>query len=99
MTADTEETPLWRGTPSQWTNFGTYLFSLLLAAGVIAAYYYFRTRTTVSPLVLLGLVVPVLWTFSRWIGTRTIVYELTSERIKVTTGLLSRRTNELELYR
>ena len=37
MTADTEETPLWHGTPSQWTNFGTYLFCLILAAGMITA--------------------------------------------------------------
>lgn len=90
-----EETTLWRGTPSQWTNFGTYLFCLLLVAGVVAAYY----LTTGGPLILVALVAPVLLALMRWIGTRTHIYEVTSERIRVTTGVLSRRTSELELYR
>jgi uncharacterized membrane protein YdbT with pleckstrin-like domain len=35
----------------------------------------------------------------RWIATRCQRYEITSERVTITTGLLSRRTSELELYR
>jgi uncharacterized membrane protein YdbT with pleckstrin-like domain len=90
-----QETLVWRGTPSQWTNFGTYLFCLLLAAGVVAAYYF----SPPQPLILLGLILPALWALGRWIATRCQRYEITSERVKVTTGLLSRHTNELELYR
>src|SRR5882672_10810462 len=89
------ETPLWRGTPSQWTNFGTYFFCLLLAAGVVTGYYFMRDQ----PLILAGLAIPVLWAFCVWIATRCNIYEVTSERIKITTGLLSRHTQELELYR
>ncbi len=37
---ESQETLIWRGTPSQWTNFGTYFFCLLLAAGVVAAYFF-----------------------------------------------------------
>jgi uncharacterized membrane protein YdbT with pleckstrin-like domain len=98
MTTETEETPIWHGTPSQWTNFGVYVVCLLLAAGVIAAYFLVNPATP-EPFLLLGLVVPVLWGLGRWIGTRCHRYEITSERIKITTGLLSRRTSELELYR
>jgi uncharacterized membrane protein YdbT with pleckstrin-like domain len=94
--SDTTETPVWRGTPSQWTNFGTYFLCLLLAAGVIAAYWFISPR---NPLILIGLALPLLWGLSRWIATRTYRYEITSERIKITTGMLSRKTNELELYR
>jgi uncharacterized membrane protein YdbT with pleckstrin-like domain len=43
--------------------------------------------------------VPFLWAISRWIATRCQRYEVTSERVKVTTGLLSRHTSEIELYR
>jgi uncharacterized membrane protein YdbT with pleckstrin-like domain len=93
---ETEETLVWRGTPSQWTNFAAYFFSLLLAAGVVAAYVLVSPR---QPLILLGLIVPVLWMLTRWIATKCHRYEVTSERIKVTTGLLSRHTSELELYR
>lgn len=91
-----EETLLWKGTPSQWTNFGGYFFCLLLAAGVAAAYWLIVPR---QPLILAGLAIPVVWALSRWIATRTHRYEITSERIRVTTGLFSRVTTELELYR
>ncbi|MEO5957963.1 MAG: PH domain-containing protein [Opitutaceae bacterium] len=96
--ASSAETPVWRGTPSQWTNFGTYFFCLLLAVGIVAAYLLLPDLNA-QPLVLLGLAVPVLWMMGRWIATRCQRYEITSERIKITTGLLSRRTSELELYR
>jgi uncharacterized membrane protein YdbT with pleckstrin-like domain len=52
-----------------------------------------------QPLILVGLVVPALWMLARYIATRCQRYEVTSERVKVTTGLLSRHTNEIELYR
>ena len=91
-----QESLVWRGTPSNWTNFGTYFFCLLLAAGVVAGYLFV---TPPQPLILLGLIVPFLWAVSRWIATRCQRYEVTSERVKITTGLFSRRSNELELYR
>ena len=91
-----QETLVWRGTPSQWTNFGVYFFCLILAAGVVVGYVFV---TPPQPLILLGLIVPFLWAVSRWIATRCQRYEVTSERVKITTGLLSRRSNELELYR
>ena len=95
---ESQETLVWRGTPSQWTNFGSYLFCLILAAMIVAAYF-FVSPATPQPLILVGLVVPFLWAVSCWIGTRCHRYEITSERAKITTGLLSRRTNEIELYR
>jgi uncharacterized membrane protein YdbT with pleckstrin-like domain len=94
---DSEETLVWRGTPSQWTNFGTYLFCLVLAGMIVAAYY--LVRPPPQPLILAGLAVPVIWMLARWIATRCQRYEVTSERVKITTGLLSRHTSELELYR
>jgi uncharacterized membrane protein YdbT with pleckstrin-like domain len=96
MTDEPQETMVWRGTASQWTNFGTYFFCLLLIAGVVAAYV---LVTPTQPLILAGLAIPLLWALARWIGTRYHRYEITSERIKITTGLLSRHHTELELYR
>lgn len=93
-----QEDLVWRGTPSQWTNFGTYFFCLILAGGVVAAYFLINPAAP-EPLILAGLAIPVLWGLCAWIGTQTNRYEITSERVKVTTGLLSRRTSELELYR
>lgn len=95
-TNEPEETIIWTGTSSQWTNFGTYFFCVLLAAGVVAAYILVKPE---QPLILAALAVPVLWMIGKWIGTRCYRYEITSERIKITTGLLSRHRTELELYR
>jgi uncharacterized membrane protein YdbT with pleckstrin-like domain len=96
MSNEPEETIVWTGTASQWTNFGTYFFCVLLIAGVVTAYY---MVTPPQPLILIGLAIPLLWILAKWIGTRCQRYEVTSERIKVTTGLLSRQRTELELYR
>lgn len=92
---NSEETLVWKGSPSQWTNFGVYLFCLLLAAGIVAAYF----LTSVGPMVFAGLALPALYALTRWIGTRTQVYEITTERVRTSTGIFSRRTSELELYR
>ncbi len=93
-----EETLVWRGTPSQWTNFGTCFLCLLLAAGVLAAYFLLPAANQ-HPLILIGLAVPAGWLLAVWIGTKCHRYEITSERVKITTGLLSRKTSEIELYR
>lgn len=95
---DSDETLLWRGTSSQWTNFGVYLGSLLLAAGIVGGYFYLPPAYQ-QPLYFAALAVPALIILTRWIGTHFRVYEVTTERIKIRTGLLSRRFTELELYR
>ena len=94
-TTSPEESPVWRGSPSQWTNFGAYFFSLVVAGFIIAAYF----LTAAGPLVLLALVLPLGYIFARWLGTRSEVYEVTTERIRFSTGIFSRRGSELELYR
>ncbi len=90
-----EETILWKGSPSQWTNLGVYLLCLIFAAVVIVAY----ALTSVGTLVLVALALPVTFAFARWLATRTHVYQVTTERVLETTGVLSRRTSEIELYR
>ncbi|MEO6004766.1 MAG: PH domain-containing protein [Opitutus sp.] len=96
MTPPAEETVLWQGSPSQWTNFGAYIVCLLLTAGVIAGYLFTPDR----PIwILAGLALPLIYGLSRWWRTRGQRYEITSERIRISTGLLSRRTSEIELYR
>jgi uncharacterized membrane protein YdbT with pleckstrin-like domain len=96
MNPPSEETVLWKGSPSQWTNFGSYFFCLILIAGIIAAYYFTPNN---PPLILAAIAVPVLFGFIRWWQTRSQKYEITTERIRTSTGILSRRTSELELYR
>ena len=71
------ETPVWEGSPSQITNFWTYLLCLLTCV----------------------LVVPLFIAFWCWLKTRCTRYELTSQRILFSTGVFTKRTEILELYR
>lgn len=45
------------------------------------------------------LVLPIPWALVRWIQRRNHRIEITTERIRVTTGVFSKRSDELELYR
>ena len=45
------------------------------------------------------LIVPIFIFIGYWIKNRSRVYEVTTQRIRITTGVFSKRTEELELYR
>jgi hypothetical protein len=45
------------------------------------------------------LVLPIPWALWRWLHRRSQRIEITSERVRVTQGIMSKRTDELELYR
>ena len=72
-----DERLLFRGSPSQWQNFGIFLAALLFGA----------------------LVFPLFYAAWRWLETRCTRYEVTSERISHEYGVLSKRVEEIELYR
>jgi uncharacterized membrane protein YdbT with pleckstrin-like domain len=88
-----EERILYKGSPSQVLNAGVYVVCGVLAAADIAGAFY-------GPAWLLGLLVlPAAWAGWCWLQLRSRVYEITSERVRVSTGILTRRTDDLELYR
>ena len=45
------------------------------------------------------LVLPIPWALARWVQRRNHHIEITSERLRITTGVFTRRSEELELYR
>ena len=45
------------------------------------------------------LIVPIFFAVARFLQTRCKVYELTSERLKITQGVFSKATSTVELYR
>jgi|ERR1700730_164931 len=98
-----EET-VWRGSSSQWKNFGWYFFCALIAGVVIfifiLAHHYGSPATkNSSPYILFLLAVPIFMALARYLQTKNNVYELTNERIKISEGVFSRVTDTLELYR
>ena len=88
----TDESSLWKGSSSQWLNLGPFTAALVLAAGVLAGAVFF-------PPALIGLVLPTGYLLWRYLLVRTRVFELTSERLRVTSGVINQRIDEIELYR
>jgi uncharacterized membrane protein YdbT with pleckstrin-like domain len=48
---------------------------------------------------LVWLVIPVFIILWRWLETRNLRYELTTERLRIRSGVFNRKLDELELYR
>ena len=68
---------VWRGTSSQWKNFGVYLLCGLFC----------------------WLMVPIFFALARYLQLRCKVFELTTQRLKITSGVFTKVTETLELYR
>lgn len=72
-----EEKDIWSGTPSQVTNFGSFIG--------LGLFFW--------------LVFPLFAMLWRWLTVKNTKYELTTERLRTRHGVLSKKTDELELYR
>lgn len=90
--APAAESTFWKGTSSQWLNLWHYLGALVLAAGISTGGVFF-------PLAFAGLIIPLIWMISRYLIIRCNVYELTTERLRITTGIFNQHIDEVELYR
>ena len=97
MSEASQEQILFKGSSSPIINLGTFLLcGLIVLASVVFA---FLTPQPWS-YVLIGLaLLAVLYMVARWLLIKVRVYEVTSERIRISNGLVTRRTDELELYR
>jgi len=106
--APPEET-VWEGSPSHWSCFGTYVLSVLLAGLFAWGAVYFRSKGNAGFLGSwnrhVGLafwaleIVPLILMLRAFILTKSTTYKLTTERILTASGILFRKTDNLELYR
>ena len=87
-----EENVLWKGSPSQWLNLGPFAASALLSAGIAVGGLFF-------PPAFAGLILPLLYAVWKYLTVRTRGFELTSERLKITSGVVNQHVYEIELYR
>ena len=86
------ETLLWKGTSSQWLNLGPFSLALFLIAGTVMVGVFY-------PLAFAALIFPLIWILWRYLVIRCETYELTSQRLKITKGVLNQTSDEVELYR
>lgn len=89
------EEPIWKGSSSQWKNVTAYL--ILLAAAGLASWLHWGRQ--VSPWIFLLPAAAALWALWRFIVIKSTVYSLTTERLIIAKGILTRVTDTLELYR
>jgi uncharacterized membrane protein YdbT with pleckstrin-like domain len=98
-----EET-VWRGNSSQWKNFGAYVAWGIVSCLVVVMFLVVSSAAPaqiqkLSPSILLLLLVPISIAVARYLQTKNKIYELTTERLKMTEGVFSKVTDTLELYR
>jgi membrane protein YdbS with pleckstrin-like domain len=98
------EQPIWTGSPSQLKNFKTFVVCgivtvLLIAAGIALGTKVKDTPPWLSTGVAASALVPVFIAVWRWFQLKSHKFELTSERLLTTTGVINVVTDSLELYR
>lgn len=81
-------------TPSQISNLKNFVFAFLGLAAIIVAYI--LTDTT---FLLYLLIIPIGFAFYKWLQVNTTKFTLTDQRLIVSNGILTKKTNETELYR
>lgn len=86
------EEPLWKGSPSQWLNLWPFTFALLVTAGICVGGVFFFP-------VFIALVLPLGYMIWSYLLVRSSVFELTSQRLRITSGVFNQKIDEVELYR
>jgi uncharacterized membrane protein YdbT with pleckstrin-like domain len=92
-----EET-IWKGTSSQWKNCGAFGVLIISIPVSVALHVWLRDKG-VAPWIYLLVVFAALWALWQWAQLRTTVYHLTTERLLTVSGILTKVTDTLELYR
>ena len=109
---DLEEKEIWVGKPSQYINFDTFsrcVFIILMSIplkqvwGRAEFLQQFHENPTIvlAYKILIGaiIVLPMIWAFFAWLSVYCRSYRLTTQRLSETYGILSKVTEDLELYR
>jgi uncharacterized membrane protein YdbT with pleckstrin-like domain len=110
MTDPPSEQTVWQGRPSSLVDLPFYLVLVLGAALATIALLFLlpasrpdpEAATTAS---LFSWVIAALWVgtvalaLGRWITRRATRYQLTTERLRITTGVLTTTTEDIELRR
>jgi membrane protein YdbS with pleckstrin-like domain len=94
------EEELWRGHPSQILNLHIYLFwGIVLVLTIVAALV--LADSQLWALAIIGIVALVALAQSAWacFHLRAIEYVITTQRVRVVSGLFSKDVQEIELFR
>jgi len=98
------EQSVWRGSSSQRKNLGIFILCGLSCCLILFIFLAISQGSlghakNFGPYILLLLAVPIFMALARYLQTKNKVYELTTERLKITEGVFGKVTDTLELYR
>lgn len=88
-----EEQVLFKGSSSPVIKFASFFWGTLVLIGSIALSFFFMIWFLIPG------VVALIFMAIQWLLIKCRTYEITTERVRITTGIFSKRTEELELYR
>jgi uncharacterized membrane protein YdbT with pleckstrin-like domain len=91
--SNTQEQIIWEGSQSQVLNIGTYIAMIIISIIVLTLSLMF------FPIAAVLVVIPLVYMMVRWLLIRSNRYKVTTERVFFTTGIFSKKTEALELYR
>ena len=105
-----KERVLYRGSPSQTVNFQVFVVCIFIfvatmvlpsmwddVTGAMPVLVQFKDQYMLALKVLFF--VPVVWALAAWMKVNSHRYIITSERLREEEGVLSKNTDELELFR
>lgn len=95
----TEEKIIFTGSPSVLTRFGSLFLGLLILLGAAVAAIILRDRPPLGIVFGALAVLALIYLLAVTMLVKATQYEVTNERLRVRRGLLTKRTDELELYR
>ena len=90
-----EENVVWKGRSHQIVNLWPLVAALLLTLAIL----WIVLGTNLPMWVGLLALVPLAYGCWLYLGTKLMVYEFTSERLRIYEGVLNQEINEVELYR
>lgn len=91
--SETQEQVVWEGSQSQVLNFGIFISMGIVSLIILVVSLMF------FPLAAVLVVIPLAYILVKWIVVKNHRYKVTTERIFYTTGIFSKRTEAMELYR
>ncbi len=88
-----QEEIIWEGSQSQVLNFGIFISMGFIAIIILVLSLMFFPFAAVLALI------PLVYMFIKWLVVKNHKYKVTTERIFYTTGIFSKKTEAMELYR
>ncbi len=89
-----EENLYWKGSSSQWLNLGPFALAAFLAILICVA-----AILLAFPPLFAALAAPLAIVAWKYLVVRCRVFELTNERLRITSGVINQTMDEIELYR